>query len=92
MFSAQDISVKIFILFITNNFWLVNKIVFTVVLCVKYFLSCGNIFGGGDFPELGKCCMTGVLGATGSAQEPKIRKYHKIVVLVSAIEGENSSL
>ena len=51
MFSAQDISVKIFILFITNNFWLVNKIVFMVVLCVKYFLSCGNIFvaWGRDF-------------------------------------------
>ena len=58
----------------------------------KIFLSCGNIFGGGDFPEFGKCCMTGGRRATGPEPQPKIRKYHKIVVLVSGIEGENGSL
>ena len=55
MFSTRTLGwsfcVQIFIPFITNNFWLVNKIVFMVVLCVKYFLSCGNIFvaWGRDF-------------------------------------------
>ena len=74
MFSAQDISVKIFILFITNNFWLVNKIVFTTILCVKYFLYV-EIFWCGLSPRFsavwcwvhGKCCMTAPV-----AENPRI--------------------
>ena len=68
MFSTQDISVKIFMLFITNNFWLVNKIVFTSILCLKYFCERGNIFVGPRFSCVhGKCCMTAPV-----AENPKI--------------------